>query len=200
VSNSLINGLGLGLATLFILVITSVLVWSFHASLQAEIRLPLLVLMIACSVTITELLMHAYWPALYKALGVFVPLIVTNCAIMAHAQRSATRSASRDVVAEGFWLGVGFLLVLVLLGAVRELIGHGTLLANAERLFGPTAQSWVIRPFNDYPGLLLAALPPGAFMLLGLLIALKNAVSTRQTASQTAPNTTDTISDMVTNV
>jgi len=182
VTNTFINGLGLGLATLLILVSSNVLVSSFRHWIPQEIRLPIFVLIIACAVTAIELLMQAYYFQLYGILGIFIPLIVTNCALVGRAEAFAIKNTPLKAALDGFAMGLGFLFVLMLLGAVREILGQGTLFSHAHLMFGESAH-WTIHFFEQYRGFLLAALPPGAFIGLGLLIAAKNAWAQRQAAN-----------------
>jgi Na+-translocating ferredoxin:NAD+ oxidoreductase subunit E len=186
VTGTAVNGLGLGLATLFVLVGSNLTVSLIRGVLKPEVRIPVFVLVIAALVTTVELTMNAYFHALYTTLGIFIPLIVTNCAIIARAEAFASRNAPLPSVLDGFWMGGGFALVLVTLGAVREVVGHGTLFAGAEHLFGPAAAALELR-LDGYRGFLLAALPPGAFFGLGLLIAAKNAIDARRRTRATAP-------------
>ena len=141
-----------------------------------EIRLPTFVMIIAAAVTCTELLMQAYTYELYTILGIFLPLITTNCTILGRAEAFACKNPVADSAFDGLMMGLGFGAVLLLLGAMRELIGTGHLFMNMELLFGPGAASWGIEVFSDYPSFLVAILPPGAFLFTGLLIALKNAI------------------------
>lgn len=186
VTGTAVNGLGLGLATLFVLVGSNLIVSLIRGALKPEVRIPVFVLVIAALVTTVELTMNAYFHALYNTLGIFIPLIVTNCAIIARAEAFASRNAPLPSVLDGLWMGSGFALVLVTLGAMREIIGHGTLFAGAEHLFGPAAADWELH-WPAYRGFLLAALPPGAFFGLGLLIAAKNAIDARRRAPVSAP-------------
>jgi len=174
VTSTLINGLALGLATLLTLSVCNTLVSACRGWLRAEIRIPVFVLIIASTVTAIELAMHAWFYGLYTVLGIFVPLIVTNCTIVARAETFASRQPVGWATLDGLAMGAGFTLVLVVLGAVRELLGQGTLLADATLLFGEAARDWTITVSNDYPGFLLAALPPGAFIALSFLVAAKN--------------------------
>jgi electron transport complex protein RnfE len=144
-----------------------------------SIRLPAFVLIIAAAVTGTELLMQAYAYELYQILGIFLPLITTNCVILGRADAFAAKNRVLPAVADGVMMGLGFGLVLVVLGAIRELLGTGALFANMDLLLGPAAQSWTLVIAQDYPGLLLAILPPGAFIITGLLIAGKNVIDAR---------------------
>ncbi len=171
VSNSVVNALGLGLATLLTLVLSNGMVSLSRRWLLREIRIPAFVLIIASTVTVLELLMHAFFHELYGILGIFIPLIVTNCTIMARAEAFASRQAVLPALVDGLAHGLGFLLVLVLLGAFRELLGHGTLLADAHLLFGQGVDL-TLELLPGYRGFLLAVLPMGAFMGLGLLVAL----------------------------
>lgn len=169
VSNNAVNALGLGVATLLALCATSLTISLIRGLSQREVRIPLFVTVIATVVTVIELLMHAFLPGLHAVLGLFVPLIVTNCALMGRAEAFASRHSVRPALLDALAMGVGFLLVLLLLGAGRELIGQGSLFAGAGSLLGlPGLELRLIDR-----GLLIAVLPPGAFLLLALLIALK---------------------------
>lgn len=176
VSNTLINSLGLGMATTITLVCSNVVVAMIRKIIPNAIRLPVFVLIIASIVTVIELMMKAYFFELYKVLGIFIPLIVTNCAIIGRAESFAFRNSPHKAFWDGLSMGLGFTVVLVLLGSVREILGIGTLLSGAVLMFGPSAESWTIFFFEDYSGMLLAILPPGAFISLGLLIALRNTI------------------------
>ncbi len=173
VTGTAINGLGLGLATLFVLAMSNLVVSLIRDALRQEIRIPVFVLVIASLVTTVELTMNAYFHELYRTLGIFIPLIVTNCAIIGRAEAFASRNPPHLALFDGIVMGVGFAAVLVVLGAMREVVGQGTLLAGAEHLFGPAAAAWTIEA-TAYDGFLLAVLPPGAFIGLALLVAMKN--------------------------
>jgi electron transport complex protein RnfE len=149
--------------------------------LRPEIRIPAFVLIIASVVTVIELLMHAFFYDLFRVLGIFIPLIVTNCAIIGRAEAFASRNKPLPSLVDGFATGLGFCITLVLLGALRELTGHGTLLAGAEMLVGEWGQNLSLTIVPDHPGFLLAILPPGAFLGLALLIAARNAWQAKQT-------------------
>ncbi len=176
VTNSTINGLTLGLATTAVLLLSNLSVSTIRHWVRAEIRLPVFVLLIASFVTATELVMNAWFHELYKILGIFVPLIVTNCTIIGRAEAFASRNPVPAAITDALAMGLGFTAVLTLLGALRELIGQGTLLSGAHLLFGEAARAWEFSAGNDFQGLLLAILPPGAFIGLGLLVALKNMI------------------------
>ena len=186
VSNTTINGLGLGLATTLTLVASNTTVSMIRNWVRPEIRIPVFVLVIATIVTIIELAMNAWLHELYLILGIFIPLIVTNCSIIGRAESFASRNGVRDSALDGLSMGLGFAAVLILLGLIRELIGSGTLLANAHLMFGDSARNWTITLSEDYPGVLFAILPPGAFIGLGLLVALKNVIDKRQEKNQVA--------------
>ena len=180
VTNSFINGLGLGLATLLTLLVSNISVSSIRHWLRPEIRIPVFVLIIASIVTTIELCMNAWFHELFLVLGIFIPLIVTNCAIIARAESFASKNTVIHSAIDGFTMGLGFTFVLILLGSLREILGSGTLFANANILFGESARQFIFTFSDDYPGFLLAVLPPGAFIGLGLLIALKNIIDRRQ--------------------
>jgi electron transport complex protein RnfE len=184
VSNTVINSLGLGLATTLTLILSNLLVSSLRQFILPEIRLPLFVLIIAGVVTIIELIMHAWFYELYKILGIFIPLIVTNCAIIGRAEVFASKNRIMPSILDGLAMGLGFSFALVVLGGFREVLGSGTLLAQADLLFGHAAKNWKINIFDDNSGILLAILPPGAFIGLGLLIALKNTLELRLQATK----------------
>ena len=179
VTGTFINGLGLGLATLLTLVVSNVSVSTIRQWIRPEVRIPVFVLIIASIVTTIELAMNAWFHELFLILGIFIPLIVTNCSIIARAEAFASKNSVLDSALDGFMMGSGFLLVLVTLGSMREIIGSGTLFANAHLLFGESAKAMVLTLGEDYPGFLLAVLPPGAFIGLGLLIAIKNHLDKR---------------------
>ena len=179
VTSTAINGLGLGLATTAVLVSSNATVSLIRNLVRPEVRLPVFVLVIASFVTAVELSMQAWFYDLYKVLGIFIPLIVTNCAIIGRAEAFASRSRLDRALVDGLAMGIGFTLVLVTLGGLRELVGQGTLFSQAHLMFGEAAREFTITLGKDYQGALLAILPPGAFIGLGLLIALKNLIDKR---------------------
>ncbi len=184
VSNTVINGLGLGLATILTLVASNIIISLLRNHIPDEARLPVFVLIIASIVTIIELSMNAWFHELFLILGIFIPLIVTNCAIIGRAEAFAARNPVGPALVDGLMMGIGFTVVLVLLGAMRELIGMGTLFSEAHLMFGEAAKNLTITVFEEYRGFLLALLPPGAFIGLGLIVALKNAIDARQSTKQ----------------
>ena len=187
VTNTLINGLALGLATMLTLMVSNLSVSALRGLLRPEIRIPAFVLIIASVVTVIELLMHAYFYDLFRILGIFIPLIVTNCAIIGRAEAFASRHGPLASLMDGFATGLGFCITLVLLGALRELTGHGTLLAGAEMLLGEWGSYLTLTIIPEHPGFLLAMLPPGAFFGLALLIAARNAWQTDEARRPARP-------------
>lgn len=184
VSNNAINGFGLGLATLLVLVLSNVLVSAIRNHVSDEIRIPVFIAIIATMVTIIDLVMNAYFHTLHGILGIFIPLIVTNCTILGRAEAYASKNPMDKAFVDGLFMGLGFLAVLVLLGSLREMIGNGTLFDQSYLMFGESARSWTLHFSDNYQGVLLAILPPGAFIGLGLLIALKNWADAKKVAKQ----------------
>jgi len=176
VTASVVNAIGLAAATAMVLVCSNISVSLIRNIVSDAIRLPAFVMIIASAVTCIELLMQAFTYELYEILGIFLPLITTNCVILGRADGFASRNRLAPAAYDGFIMGAGFGLVLVLLGALRELLGTGALFANMDLLFGPDAAHWKITLIDDYPNFLLAILPPGAFIFTGLIIAGKNLV------------------------
>ncbi len=174
VSGSVVNALGLGLATMMVLTASNITVSLIRKTVSDAVRLPVFVMIIASLTTCIELLMQAFTYELYTILGIFIPLIVTNCAILGRADAFASKNAVLPAALDGFMMSLGFLLVLLTLGGIREILGSGTLFANMHLLFGEVARDWTLVLFTDYPGFLVAILPPGAFIVTGFLIALKN--------------------------
>lgn len=186
VTNNVVNAIGLGVATTFVLVASNLVVSLFRRQIPREIRLPIFVLLIASFVTIVELIMQAYFYDLYLILGIFVPLIVTNCAILGRAESFASKNTWERSALDGLMMGIGFSLVLILLGAGREIVGSGSLFDQASLLFGEFGEVLKINIWANYQGTLLAILPPGAFIGLGLIVAFKNYIDERVLASSTA--------------
>ena len=180
VTGTTINGLGLGLATTAVLLASNLTVSLIRDFVQSEIRIPVFVLVIASFVTAVELAMHAWVHDLYKVLGIFIPLIVTNCAIIGRAEAYASKNPPLAASLDGLAMGLGFTAVLVTLGTLRELLGTGMILNHAELMFGEGARALKVVVFEEYRGFLLAILPPGAFLGLGLLIAAKNWIDKRR--------------------
>lgn len=176
VTGSVVNALGLGLATLMVVTGSNMAVSLIRKGVGDAVRLPAFVMIIAALTTCIELLMNAFTYELYAILGIFIPLIVTNCAILGRADAFASKNKLLPSAVDGLSMGMGFLLVLVAIGAIRELLGNGTLFANMHLLFGESARDWTVTVIPNYQGFLVAILPPGAFLVAGFLIALKNVI------------------------
>tara|TARA_B100002049_G_C16041884_1_gene359346 strand:+ start:93 stop:779 length:687 start_codon:yes stop_codon:yes gene_type:complete len=186
VTNNITNAISLGLATTFVLVASNLTVSLFRNHIRKEVRIPIFVLLIASFVTLVDLIMQSFFYDMYLILGIFVPLIVTNCAILARAEAFASKNTWDKSIIDGLMMGFGFSMVLVFLGAMREIIGSGTLFDQADLIFGDFGYSLKVTFFDNYQGTLLALLPPGAFIGLGLIVALKNLVDQRKISSQPA--------------
>jgi electron transport complex protein RnfE len=174
ISNTLVNALSLGLATMLVMATASGAVSGVRHFVPHEIRIPVFVLIIAALVTVVDLVMHAYVHPLYLVLGIFIPLITTNCIVLARADAFASKNRPLHSVVDAVAMGLGLTLVLVVLGGARELAGQGTLFSGIDLVFGEEAKQFVLHVLPGYQGFLLAILPPGAFIALGLLIALHN--------------------------
>ncbi|WP_198263419.1 electron transport complex subunit E [sulfur-oxidizing endosymbiont of Gigantopelta aegis] len=180
VSNTMVNALGLGIATMMVLIISNMSVSLIRNIVRPEIRLPVFVVIIASAVTAIELVMHAWFHELYLVLGIFIPLIVTNCAIIARAEAFASKNTVMKSGFDGLMMGLGFTLVLFVLGTLREVIGMGTIFANAHIMFGASFHNLTTTVIPNYDGFLLAILPPGAFIGLAFLLAARNFYEKKQ--------------------
>lgn len=176
VSNNVTNALGLGLATLLVLVCTNTMVSLFRKFTPNDIRIPIYVMVIATVVTAVQLLMNAFAYPVYQSLGIFIPLIVTNCIVIGRAEAFASKNSVAHSAFDGFAMGLGMTFSLVMLGAIRELIGSGTLFDGLDLLLGDWAKSLRVDVLHLDSGLLLAILPPGAFIGLGVILAVKNLI------------------------
>jgi electron transport complex protein RnfE len=179
VSNSVVNAVSLGLATTLVMVLSGASISPIRNLVPNEIRIPVYILIIAVLVTVVQYLMNAYMYSLYIVLGIFIPLIVTNCIVLARIEAFAGKNPVLPAAVDGLAMGLGLTAVLTILGGMREIVGHGTLLSGLDLALGDIAKGWVITVIPDYHGFLLAILPPGAFIGLGLLIAGKNWLSLR---------------------
>jgi electron transport complex protein RnfE len=180
VTTSVVNGASLGLITAFVMTLSGIAIAPIRSLVPNEIRIPVYILIIAALVTIAQLLMNAYVHALYLVLGIFIPLIVTNCIVLARVEAFASKNPILPSALDGLFMGLGATLVLTALGGLREIFGHGTLLGGIDLVFGAQAKSWIMHVVPDYHGFLLAVLPPGAFIGLGLLIAGRNWLTLRK--------------------
>jgi electron transport complex protein RnfE len=179
VTGSVVNAIGLGVATIMVLVCSNTSVSLIRNIVSDAVRLPAFVMIIAAAVTCIELLMQAFAYEMYQILGIFLPLITTNCVILGRADGFAAKHGLGPSIYDGFIMGIGFTAILVLLGGLRELSGTGALFANMDLLFGPGAANWEMVVIADYQPFLLAILPPGAFIFTGLIIAVKNLIDDR---------------------
>ncbi|PAR31960.1 electron transport complex subunit E [Vibrio metoecus] len=184
VSSTVTNALGLGIATLLVLVSSNVVVSLVRDYVPKEVRIPVFVMIIASLVTCVQLLMNAYAYGLYLSLGIFIPLIVTNCIIIGRAEAFASKNDVLPAALDGFWMGLGMTSVLVVLGSLREIIGNGTLFDGADLLLGEWAKVLRIEVFHFDSSFLLALLPPGAFIGVGFLIAAKSVIDKQIAARQ----------------
>ncbi|MEF8793473.1 electron transport complex subunit E [Thiohalorhabdus sp.] len=190
VSGTAVNGIGMGIATTTVLTASGAAVALVRKAVPEEVRMPTFVIIIASFVTAIDLLMNAYFHDLHKVLGLFVPLIVTNCAILGRAEAFASKNPVPLATWDGFMMGLGFSGVLVALGMIREVLGSGTLFAGAGNMFGPGMAWMETTVFPDYKPFLLMILPPGAFIVLGFLMALKNAIDAKLEARREAAQAT----------
>ena len=186
VTTTAVNGLSLGLATALVMAAANGAVSPVRAFIPSEIRVPVFILVIAALVTVIDLSINAFAHPLHKVLGIFIPLIVVNCIVLARVESFAAKNAPTPSIVDGFSMGLGLALVLGLLGAMREIVGKGTLFSGLDLAFGPGAKQFILTVIPDYHGFLLAVLPPGAFLGLGSLIALRNWIEMRKSAKQSA--------------
>lgn len=179
VTTSVVNGVGLGLATTFVMVMSNGLVSLLRRQIPGEVRIPVYILIIAVLVTVTDLAMNAYLHHLYLVLGIYIPLIVANCSVLGRTEAFAARNPVLPSLVDGLMMGLGATIVLGVLGGIREVFGAGTLFSGINMVFGDAAKAWVLTLVPGYHGWLYAVLPPGAFLGLAVLLALKNWISLR---------------------
>jgi len=179
VSNSVVNAVSLGLATTVVMALSGASISPIRNFVPNEVRIPVYILIIAVLVTVVQYVMNAYMYSMYIVLGIFIPLIVTNCIVLARIEAFAGKNPVLPAAIDGFAMGMGLTAVLVVLGGIREIFGHGTLFSGLDLVLGDMAKGWVITIVPDYHGFLFAILPPGAFIGLGLLIAGKNYLTLR---------------------
>ncbi|WP_374243132.1 electron transport complex subunit E [Zoogloea sp.] len=180
ISTNIVNAVSLGLATILVMAMSNLVIAALRNFIPYEIRIPVFILIIAALVTVVDLAFNAYLHELYLVLGIFIPLIVTNCIVLARVEAFAAKNEPGGSTVDGIAMGIGLTLVLAVLGAIREVIGSGTLLSGIEMIF-PGMQPIVLFG-DDYPGFLVAILPPGAFIALGCLIAGRNWIEARKLA------------------
>jgi len=181
VTGTATNGLGMGIATIVVMVIATCIVASSREIITQEVRIPVFVLLIAGVVTLVDMYINAYLHELYKVLGLFIPLIVTNCAILGRVESFSSRNSIIPSMVDGLMMGIGFTIVLVVLGASREILGSGTLFANASLLLGESFSFLEVVLIEDYKGFLLMILPPGGFIALGFILAGKRVIDRKRT-------------------
>ncbi|PMH44862.1 electron transport complex subunit RsxE [Vibrio sp. 10N.286.49.B3] len=182
VTSSATNGLGLGLATTAVMMASNMLVSLGKNVISKAVRIPVNIVIIATLVTLTDFALNAWLHPLHKVLGLFIPLIVTNCAILGRVESFASKSKVLPSVVDGFAMGMGFTWVLMVLGGIREVLGSGTLFANASLLLGDWSSFLEMTVIPDYRGILLLILPPGGFLVLGALLGIKQKI--QQTISK----------------
>jgi electron transport complex protein RnfE len=185
VTSSATNGLGMGLATTAVLVVSNMVISSVRQFVSAEVRIPVYIVLIATLVTLLDMSLNAWVHELYKVLGLFIALIVVNCAILGRAEAFASKNGMADSALDGLMMGIGFTLSLVVIGGVREVFGSGTLFANAHLLLGPAFSFLETTVIPEYKGYLLMILPPGGFMVVGLLLAWKRVLDARRAEKAT---------------
>lgn len=183
VTTTVVNGVSLGLATTLVMAASNGAVSPVRKFVPNEIRLPVFILVIAALVTVIDLLIHAFAAPLHKVLGIFIPLIVVNCIVLGRVDAFAAKNTPAPAIWDGFMMGIGLTLVLGLLGAIREILGRGTLFSGLDLALGPNFKEFAITVIPDYQGFLFAALPPGAFLGLAFLIAARNWAEQRKTHS-----------------
>jgi electron transport complex protein RnfE len=179
VTTTATNGLGMGLSTTAVLILTNFVIALFREVVTPEVRIPVFILLIAAIVTVIDMLINAFLHDLYKVLGLFIPLIVTNCVILGRAEAFASRNQVLPSMLDGLMMGLGFTLALVIIGACREILGSGTLFASASLLLGNAFAFLELTIIPNYKGYLLMILPPGGFLVLGFLMAGKRLLDER---------------------
>jgi Na+-translocating ferredoxin:NAD+ oxidoreductase subunit E len=184
VTGTATNGLGMGLATMVVMVASNAAVSASRHLIPSEIRIPIFVLLIAALVTLVDIFLNAWMHELHKVLGLFIPLIVTNCVILGRAEAFASKQALMPSMWDGLMMGVGFTLAMVVLGAAREISSAGTLFANASVLLGESFRFMELTIIPEYKGFLLMALPPGGFIMLGFMVAVKRLIEKKSAAKK----------------
>jgi Na+-translocating ferredoxin:NAD+ oxidoreductase subunit E len=179
VTGTATNGLGMGLATLFVLVGANLIISMIRHTISQAIRIPVYIVIIATLVTLTDMLINAFAYELYKVLGLFIALIVVNCAILGRAEAFASKNTVWDSLVDSILMGIGLTWALVAIGGFREIIGSGTLFANADLLLGPAFGFLEVTLIPDYKGFLIMILPPGGFIAVGFLLVLKRWIDQR---------------------
>jgi Na+-translocating ferredoxin:NAD+ oxidoreductase subunit E len=180
VTSTATNGLGMGLATTAVMVASNMLISSIRHAVSEEVRIPVYIVIIATLVTLVDVSINAWAHDLYKVLGLYIALIVANCAVLGRAEAFAAKNQILPSGMDGLMMGLGFTFALTTIGAVREILGAGTLFADAHLLLGPAFSFMEMKLIPDYKGFLLMILPPGGFLALGFLIAAKRVIDRRR--------------------
>jgi electron transport complex protein RnfE len=178
-TTSATNGFGMGLATAAVMAASSLLVALFRSRITQEVRIPVFILIVAAMVTLVDLAMNAWMHELYKVLGLFIPLIVSNCLPLARLEAFAAKQPALPAFLDGLFMGLGFTIALTAIGAVREITGNGTLFADASLLLGPAFKVIEMRILPADTGVLMMILPPGGFLVTGLLVVVKRMLDLR---------------------
>lgn len=194
-TTTVVNGTSLGMATALVMAVSGAAVAAMRQWVPHELRNPIYILIIAALVTVVDMLMNSYVHGLYVVLGIFIPLITTNCIVLARAEAFASKNGVLQSALDGFMMGIGATLVLAILGGLREGFGKGTLFSGIDLVLGPMAHSWVIHlvPGDVHYQFLLVILPPGAFISLGFLVAIKGAMDRRAEAKAQLQTETQTV-------
>ena len=187
VTTSGTNGLGMGLATTAVLIGSNILISSIRHFVSPQVRIPVYIVLIATLVTLVDMVLNAWMHDLYRVLGLFIALIVVNCAVLGRAEAYASRAGVLASALDGLFMGLGFTAALTVIGLIRELIGAGTLFAQASQLLGPQFAFMEMTVIPNYGGMLMMILPPAGFLVLGLLLALKRLYELRATALKNIP-------------
>jgi electron transport complex protein RnfE len=180
VTTTATNGLGMGLATTLVLICTNAIISSLRHTIAPEVRNPMMIAIIAGVVTLIDMAMNAWMHEMYKVLGLFIALIVTNCAVLGRAESFSMKHGVVPSMLDGAGMGLGFTWVLVVIGGIREILGAGTLFAGASQLLGPSFHWLELTVLPDFQGILLAILPPGAFIVLGCMLAAKRVIDRKR--------------------
>jgi electron transport complex protein RnfE len=175
-TTSATNGFGMGLATAAVMAASSLLVAAFRKRITQEVRIPVFILIVAAMVTLVDLAMNAFMHELYKVLGLFIPLIVSNCLPLARLEAFAAKQPVLPSFLDGLFMGIGFTVALTAIGAVREIIGSGTLFADASLLLGPSFKFMELHVLPASTNVLMMILPPGGFLITGLMVVVKRMI------------------------
>jgi electron transport complex protein RnfE len=186
VTSTATNGLGMGIATLAVMILANLTISLLRGIIPSEVRLPVFVMLVAAIVTLVDMYLNAYLHQLHKVLGLFIALIVTNCAVFARVESFAYHQPVNKSIADGLFMGLGFTFALVIIGAVREVFGSGTLFAGASLLLGESFSFLELKLIDNYDGFLLMILPPGAFIALGFILAGKRLIDARMARAEEA--------------